>query len=571
MTGIGLRDELRTMDVEPGDDIPKNVSPFVEVGVTGLRRMGGYVDDEFLPNLRGRKAVQIFREMADNSAIAAAWLYTVQQLLRQIEWRVEPASSSPEDRKIAEFVEQNLHDMEHSWGDTLTEICSFLTFGWSCHEMVFKRRQGPWAKDPRNVSKYDDNMVGWRKLPIRAQETLLRWSFAPNGDAMGMVQLAPPRYETKVLPMKKCLLFRTRINKNNPEGYSLLRPMYRSWFMLKRLEEIEAVGAERDLTGLPIAKIPASFLAAKAGTKEAATRDQFKKMVQTVRRNEQEGLVLPSDVDGDTKLPMYDFSLLNSGGSRQFNIDAIIQRYETRMLMSAMADFIMTGHEGSGASYALHTDKSGIFETGMNAIANAIADPFNRKAIPILLSVNNIKPKELPRLEPNKVNPPDLTQLAGFMTAMAGTGMQWFPDPTLEQFLRDAAQLPKLDKNIEQIHEVQQRQQAIISLAQSQLAGLQVQQQAEQGEMQMQQQRMGLLQQGMEMQAGPGGPDPHAEAQAAEQTKQAQLGTQQQAVRVSQEKAKLANLKRQPSRPPTKQASRSPVKKSFAPFGIDHD
>ena len=56
-------------------------------------------------------------------------------------------------------------------------------------------------------------------------------------------------------------------------------------------------------------------------------------------------------------------------------------------------------------------------------------------AIPRLFALNGIKPAELPTIVPNDVDPPDLTQLAGFMTAMTSAGMQWFPDPELEKFL----------------------------------------------------------------------------------------------------------------------------------------
>ena len=34
-------------------------SPFLELGATGLRRAAGYLDEEFLPQLRGRKGVEL--------------------------------------------------------------------------------------------------------------------------------------------------------------------------------------------------------------------------------------------------------------------------------------------------------------------------------------------------------------------------------------------------------------------------------------------------------------------------------------------------------------------------------
>jgi hypothetical protein len=315
---------------------------------------------------------------------------------------------------------------------------------------------------------------------------MLRWVFDDVGNVQAMVQMPAPRYQRIVLPMKRCLLFRPQLNKGSPEGKSLMRTAYRPWFMIKRLEEIEAVGAERDLAGLPVAYVPPNVLNPRPGSDEAKMLQAVKQAVTAVRRNEQDGLVWPMAYDDDGHL-QYDFKLLASGGSRQFNIDGIIERYETRMLMSVMADFIMTGHENNGGSYALHTDKSGIFRTGVNGIAKAIADPINRKAIPQLFALNGIRPEKLPTLEPSDVDPPDLTQLAQFIGATAGAGMTWFPDGTLEKFIRDAARLPQQDPEVSEAHDQAQRDQAVMQLAQMKMQGIQMEQQAAMGEQQAEQ------------------------------------------------------------------------------------
>ena len=108
-----------------------------------------------------------------------------------------------------------------------------------------------------------------------------------------MVQMAPPDYRTVTLPIERSLLFRYRHYKDNPEGLSMLRTSYRPWYYKKRLEEFEAIGVERDLAGLPIVKVPGEMLRAKPGTDQAKIVEAFKKLVRSVRRNEQEGVVFP--------------------------------------------------------------------------------------------------------------------------------------------------------------------------------------------------------------------------------------------------------------------------------------
>ena len=315
--------------------------------------------------------------------------------------------------------------------------------------MVFKKRGGPWETDPRTRSAHADGRIGWANMPIRSQETLLRWLFDERGEVVGMVQLAPPRYQTVVIPRDRSLLFRFGAPKGSPEGRSMLRNAYRPWFFKKRLEEIEAVGIERDLAGLPMVKIPAEMLKSTASAQQKQQVEQFKKMVKSIRRNEQEGLVFPAAYDQDTKQPLYDFELLGGGGGRQFNIDGTIRRYEERILGTVLADFILVGHQGTG-SYSLHTDKTGIFRTALNSICESIAEVLNRQAVPRLFKLNGITPEKLPKIVPSDVDAPDITQLATFMGQMAGLGVNWFPDPTLENFVRTAARLPELDEDAEE-------------------------------------------------------------------------------------------------------------------------
>lgn len=513
------------MDMLPGTEIPKNVSPMIELGATGLKRTSGYIDEEFLPQLKGRKSVQIFREMADNDPIIGSLLFSVDRLLRQVEWRVEPASQKPDDKKAAEFVEQCMEDMSSTWDDLITEVLTMLPYGWSWHEIVYKRRIGPWEKDPKKRSRYTDNKIGWRKMPIRAQETFQRWVFDDTGGVRAFVQIPPPYYKQITIPIEKSLLFRVSTAKGNPEGRSFLRNAYRPWYMKKRLEEIEAIGAERDLAGLPMARVPSDYLSAAKGTDKAKMVDAFKTMVRSVRRNEQEGIIIPRMVDPDTKMDMFDFALLNSGGGRQFNINEIIQRYEERMLMTVLADFILVGHQGTG-SYAMHTDKTGLFRASMNSISQSIADVFNRYAIPRLFEVNGWKVNELPQLIPGDIDPPDLTQLSSFMGQLNSAGIQWFPDPELEKFLRSAARLPKLDETSEQVKETEARQSNIMRLAQQRLDMIGLSQQAEQGALQMDQQKMSMDQQAqqMEMQSQQGQEQIDPEVQAAQNSQTVQSG-----------------------------------------------
>ena len=457
MTVDAVRDADQADDVQAAVSVADQFPMDMQIGETGLKRSGGWVDEEFLPQLRGRKAVQVFKEMSENDPIVGALLYSITMLLRNVEWRVEPGGETSVDKQAAELVESCMDDMEHTWDDLISEILSMLVFGWSWHEVVYKKRAGFEVRDPRMRSKFDDGLIGWRKIPIRAQETLFKWIFEEDGEVAGMVQMPPPKFKQLLVPRERSLLFRFQHSKGNPEGKSMLRNAYRPWYYLKRIQEFEAVGVERDLAGLPMVKVPAEWLSSKPGSQQYKAVQEFKKMVKSVRRDEQEGLVFPNAFDQDTKQPLFSFELLGSGGGRQFGTDSIVQRYEQRVLMSVLADFIMVGHQGTG-SYSMHVDKTGIFRTALNSITASIAEVFNRYAIPKLIRVNGFQVSDgYPELRPTDVDAPDLGQLAQFMSQMSGMGMKWFPNTDMEEFVRKAARLPSLSKDEKERIDLQQK------------------------------------------------------------------------------------------------------------------
>ena len=472
------------------EDVPSRTSPYLELGVTGLKRWSGYVEEEFLPALRGRKAVQIYKEMSENDAMVGALLFSIDMLIRAVDWHVQPASSADADQQAAQFVESCMNDMSHTWDEMVSEILSFLVFGWSWHEVIYKKRQGTNRNQEKN-SNYSDGLIGWRKIPIRAQETWLQWVFDDSGETTALVQLAPPTYQRTVIPRSKSLLFRYSSVKNNPEGRSMLRNAYRSWYFKKRLEEFEGIGVERDLAGLPVAYLPADYLNAKPNTPQAKIVEAFRRMVRSVRRDEQEGVIMPMAYDEDTKQPLYKFELMTSGGSRQFDTNTIISRYEQRILMTVLADFIMVGHQDTG-SYALHVDKTGIFRSALNAIVKSIADVFNRIEIPRLFALNGWSIENLPVLTPTDVDPPDLTQLGEFIAQMTTAGMTFFPDQDLEAFLRTTAKLPPVSPEVAAEKQQQAAQQQAMETAQQQMELAQAHQGLEQGQQQMEQGDQGM-------------------------------------------------------------------------------
>lgn len=406
-----------------------------EIGRVGQRRYGGIFYEEFLSELRGRKGAEVFTEMSNNDETIGAILFAIEMLVRQASWNVEPGGSTAKDLEAAEFVKSCMDDMQQTWIDTISEILSFLTYGWSFHEIVYKRRMGR-TKDNRTSSKYDDGLIGWMKLPIRSQETLYQWEYDDQDNLIGMTQMPPPDFGLITIPMNKAMLFRTRSRKDNPEGRSILRTAYRSWYFKRRIQEIEGIGIERDLAGLPVITTPEGMdIWDKDDEDMNAIRAGLEAMVKNIRRDSTEGLVLPFG---------YSFELTSTGGSRQFDTNSIIARYDTKISQTVLADFIQLGHESVG-SFALSSDKTNLFSMAICAFLDIICQTFNSQGIPALIDINGdhfAGVTDYPRLTHGDIEDVDLATVATFIKDMTSIGVI-IPDESLEDYVRQLGKLPK--------------------------------------------------------------------------------------------------------------------------------
>lgn len=406
-----------------------------ELGRLGQKRYGGFFYEEFLKELQGRKGMAVFQEMSENDDTIGAILFCIEMLIRQATWDVQPSGSTPADEEAKDFVLSCMDDMSETWSDTISEILSFLTYGWSAHEIVYKRRCGK-RSDPRLRSKYTDGLIGWQKLPIRSQDTLYEWLYDDNDNITGIVQNPPPDFGLITIPIEKLLLFKTKSRKNNPEGRSILRNAYRDWYFKRRIQEIEGIGIERDLAGFPVLNAPEGLdIWSEEDPELQAAKASAERIVQNIRRDSLEGLVLPSG---------WKLELLTTGGQRQFDTSAIIERYDSRIAMTCMADFILLGHQNVG-SFALSSDKTKMFSMAIGSYLDIICEVFNNQAIPALIDINGDHFKgitDYPQLIHGDVEDANLEKLGDYISKMITCGAL-LPDESIEDFVREQAGMPE--------------------------------------------------------------------------------------------------------------------------------
>lgn len=429
---------------------------FTEIGQSGLRAFAGYIREEFLPNLQGRQGARSYREMADNSPTIGGILWAITASMRKVDWRVLPRdeAGAQENEERIEFVESIMNDMSATWEETVSENLSMLTYGYAPHEIIYKRRLGrtPGA-DPTNPgqelpgSQYDDGLIGWRRLPIRGQDTVLKWFFDLNGQPIGLTQ--QPYIGALVdIPIQKMLLFRPSAMKGNPEGRSIIRNAWTSYNYIKRLQEQEAITYER-FGGFPVARVPSQVVTnAAAGNAEAqAVLTNMKRLVTNIRIDEQMGAILPSDCFEGANGPTpgaykYDLEFKTpAAGRSSMSPHETINRYSVNMMISVLADFLQMGHEVRGTQ-GLSTNKVDMFFLAIEGFLNANASVYNRYALPRLWGLNGWDEADMPKLVPDLAQRIDLDVLSNYVMRLAQVGMPMFPNEELQSYLMDAAGLP---------------------------------------------------------------------------------------------------------------------------------
>ncbi len=443
MNGAALADEeaIEKARAAGGED-------FVAVGDTGLREYGGVLAEEFRPALQGERGVQTYREMSEEDPTIGGALLAIDNLVRRVSWDFEPApDSGAEGERWADLCRSSIGDMSMSWADTVSSIFSMVPYGWSYHNVVLKRRQGeqPHKPDDPNApasSDYDDGLVGWRVISPRSQDSKLRWEF-DGGTLRGMWQ-QPASGPPVFIPLERAGLFRTSTRKNSPEGISVLRWLHRTWYFLRRLEEHEGIGIERDLAGLPVARIPPKMLSSTATDAEKQAVTQIKTMLMNVRRNANEGLLFPLAYDARGN-ELYKFELLSSGSRRQLDVSATIIRKRQELAIGLLADWLTLGHEANG-SRSLGTAKIDMFTAALSTWCQSVANIFDAHLTPRLMRANGVAAKLRPRLRPGNVDQVDLEQFANAYSALVNSG-GLTPTAETENWARAQVGAPAIDED----------------------------------------------------------------------------------------------------------------------------
>lgn len=447
------------------------------MGRSGLRYFyPGWIRDENLPDLQGTRKYQAYKEMGDMNGYCAAALNAFAMFIRRAAWRCDPVIDENKTNGSAQFLEECMKDMEHSW-QTFIAITSRVMpqMGFAPFEIIYKIRNGD-NDNEKIASRFDDGRIGWQNFAIRAPETVFHWVWYPDDPSRlrGLVQLTPPDYPGDLfIPIEKILLLRAEPGEENPEGRSVLRSSYKPFIVSKYAEDIRNVIMERGGSGIPCADVPAAIAnpyKVNPDTGELvlddegnpvvdhialATLSSIQNTLENMRQGDQPWIIRPveyqTDAQGNpTGNKLFDITFLNNnGGSMLGDISNIVKDEGMKILMSTMSEFLALGTNATGGgSFALSRDKTDNFTLAITAYLDAIEESLNNQAVRRLFKLNpefdNLE--VLPRIVHDPIVPININEVSAVLSGFKGMGWDLTKEANAEEIknaILEAVGLPK--------------------------------------------------------------------------------------------------------------------------------
>lgn len=419
------------VSLESGDNETPTLT-MGETGFTGLLTLSGQVMEECSHELRWPEAINTYKRMAKDGAIAPA-LELVEMMIARVPWSVKiPEGYEEQLKDKANFVRQCINDMDQDFQSFIKQVVSYNRYGFSVHEKVFRYRL------KEKGSKYNDGLIGVKKLPIRSQDSIERWYWKNNGrELAGCIQnVMLPGTESsngwdfvstssnqtmeKKIPRKKFLLFRNNPLKDSPCGTSPLNGAWQAWKYKQAYQESEAIAVAQDSNGFKVLYIPPEYMTTDASEDKKEAFEEYKKILSNMHQAKQSGVILPLLIDQDGN-KMFELKFESITGQKSYDTNAIINRYTSEILTALFADFLSLGSNGSG-SFSLAESKISVVEMAIQSKLDEIKSQLNHDLIKQLFELNGWDTDVMPFLDYGSVGTESLDELGKFIQRVSATG-----------------------------------------------------------------------------------------------------------------------------------------------------
>ncbi len=368
----------------------------------------------------------------------------IRDCLAKLPWNVYERAN---DRDIRRFVitDLSLYEHLHPLGKAVVKTVPRYVMDWSPRQIGLLLDSyalgdgaksggemvgdyGPYASTDRILTASEEMADNLMELVLRAgYRPQKHWQNSQFGDGVWRITIGKPfnmmaklhdvvDYEGTIhcVTVPNGVVYQRRNGKACWSG--------NSWMLKKRAEEQLMIGMSRNLQGLPKALVPSEILAAGEGN---AIYDSIKQTVTRVKRDEQMGIMFPSDRDDQGNL-LYEFDLVTPNANPNFDqIVSVIRMFAADITATVLAQFVGLGRDAVG-SRALAEPQQAMFQVALGAMLDMLQDVFNRQAVDQLYDLNPDQSGPRATLTHGEVKNVDLSGLAELLLKTAQAGAVWF-------------------------------------------------------------------------------------------------------------------------------------------------
>ena len=410
--------------------------PIVAKGTSGTEIFSGMFDEEYLATLLTPDCmVDHFDEMRRADPQVAMLLSVVKDPIKSATWGIRAVDDSDEELEIAEFVEHVLFkDMGYSDGskvktfsEFIIEALTFVEFGFSVFEVVHKLVE--------NHPVYG-TYHGIADIAFRHQRSILEWHLNKNGSIREVRQFVGSGDLDVDVMIDGANLLVFSINKegDNYQGISMLRPCFGSFFRKNIYRKLQAIGIERAAKGVPIGIIPEDMI--KRDDYEAQ-RAAFQDVLDKLESHETNSIILGAGFTIDQLKIVHDAD----------KIQRVINSENVEMTKSFLANFMELGLENNSGSFALGSDLSDIFLSGLTCKARIIEERVDLCLIRKIVQAKFGNRLAYPKLKATGINDKAGTELAEVLKSLNDTGALQVSD-ALKKHVHELYALPPFDPDL---------------------------------------------------------------------------------------------------------------------------
>ena len=401
----------------------RRARPTETLGAPGTAIYGGFIEErEKSPDLASRDArYRTYGDILANVSIVAAGVRYFLNLVAGAAWSFTP-SEADTDGRFAELAEEMLtRDPTTPWHCIVRRAATYRPYGFALLEWTAKRRE--------------DGLLTFADIAPRAQLTIERWDVDETGKVLGVLQRSPQSQRQIYLPREKLVYIVDDTLNDSPEGLGLFRHLVAPAKRLQRYEQLEGIGFETDLRGIPKVRIPFEALhqQVKNGQITEAERNQieasFRKFAEDHIKTAKTGLLLDSmtyqtqDQAGrPSNVPLWDVELMQGDAQSFAENAAAIERLNRQLARILGVEQLMLGSDGAG-SFALSQNKTQAFFLMVDGALTEIREAVEGDLLGTLWWLNGWPDEMMPELSVEHVHFTDLEQVGRVLRDVATAGL----------------------------------------------------------------------------------------------------------------------------------------------------